>query len=184
MTNKDKKFFIPVSGQWVEVSEEIYYEYYRPIWRTHEYAQRHGQCRCRKSDIWKCDGVCQGCEFYTAGNQISFDGTVDEEEVDDIMLENAIADEVSPLEEIITDMELLDALYEELERLEPERRQMRGVIAAVSDPNERLVLRYRYVHCMTWREIGNAMNADSRTIRRWHSNALLHVVVPEDTVII
>ena len=61
---------------------------------------------------------------------------------------------------------------------------MRGVIAAVSDPNERLVLRYRYVHCMTWREIGKAMNADSRTIRRWHSNALLHVVVPEDTVII
>ena len=31
MTNKDKKFFVPVSGQWVEVSEEIYYEYYRPI---------------------------------------------------------------------------------------------------------------------------------------------------------
>ena len=97
MTNKDKKFFVPVSGQWVEVSEEIYYEYYRPIWRTHEYAQRHGQCRCRKSDIWKCDGVCQGCEFYTAGNQISFDGTVDEEEDDDLMLENAIADEASPL---------------------------------------------------------------------------------------
>ena len=133
MTNKDKKYFIPVSGQWVEVSEEIYYEYYRPIWRTHEYAQRHGQCRCRKSDIWKCDGVCQGCEFYTAGNQISFDGTVDEEEGDDLMLENAIADEVSPLEEIITDMELLDALYEELEHLEPERRQICELLMQYSE---------------------------------------------------
>lgn len=133
MTNKDKKFFIPVSGQWVEVSEEIYYEYYRPIWRTHEYAQRHGQCRCRKSDIWKCDGVCQGCEFYTAGNQISFDGTVDEEEGDDLMLENAIADEVSPLEEIITDIELLDVLYEELERLDPERRQICELLMQYSE---------------------------------------------------
>ena len=133
MTNKDKKFFIPVSGQWVEVSEEIYYEYYRPIWRTHEYAQRHGQCRCRKSDIWKCDGICQGCEFYTAGNQISFDGTVDEEEDDDLMLENAIADEASPLEEIITDMELLDALYEELEHLEPERRQICELLMQYSE---------------------------------------------------
>ena len=133
MTNKDKKFFIPVSGQWVEVSEEIYYEYYRPIWRTHEHAQRHGQCRCRKSDIWKCDGVCQGCEFYTAGNQISFDGTVDEEEGDDLMLENAIADEVSPLEEIITDMELLDALYEELEHLEPERGQICELLMQYSE---------------------------------------------------
>ena len=133
MTNKDKKYFIPVSGQWVEVSEEIYYEYYRPIWRTHEYAQRHGQCRCRKSDIWKCDGICQGCEFYTAGNQISFDGTVDEEEDDDLMLENAIADEASPLEEIITDMELLDALYEELEHLEPERRQICELLMQYSE---------------------------------------------------
>ena len=133
MTNKDKKFFIPVSGQWVEVSEEIYYEYYRPIWRTHEHAQRHVQCRCRKSDIWKCDGVCQGCEFYTAGNQISFDGTVDEEEGDDLMLENATADEASPLEEIITDMELLDALYEELERLEPERRQICELLMQYSE---------------------------------------------------
>ena len=133
MTNKDKKFLIPVSGQWVEVSEEIYYEYYRPIWRTHEHAQRHGQCRCRKSDIWKCDGVCQGCEFYTAGNQISFDGTVDEEEGDDLMLENAIADEASPLEEIITDMELLDALYEELEHLEPERGQICELLMQYSE---------------------------------------------------
>ena len=116
MTNKDKKFFIPVSGQWVEVSEEIYYEYYRPIWRTRSNAKYRNQCRCRKSDIWKCDGICQGCEFYTAGNQISFDGTVDEEEDDDLMLENAIADEASPLEEIITDMELLDALYEDVPR--------------------------------------------------------------------
>ena len=133
MKKKNKKFFVPVSGQWVEVSEEIYYEYYRPIWRTHEYAQRHGQCRCRKSDIWKCDGICQGCEFYTAGNQISFDGTVDEEEGDDLMLENAIADEASPLEEIITDMELLDALYEELERLEPERRQICELLMQYSE---------------------------------------------------
>ena len=133
MTNKDKKFFIPVSGQWVEVSEEIYYEYYRPIWRTRSNAKYRNQCCCRKSDIWKCDGVCQGCEFYTAGNQISFDGTVDEEEGDDLMLENAIADEVSPLEEIITDMELLDALYEELERLDPERRQICELLMQYSE---------------------------------------------------
>ena len=133
MTNKDKKYFIPVSGQWVEVSKEIYYEYYRPIWRTRSNAKYRNQCRCRKSDIWKCDGICQGCEFYTAGNQISFDGTVDEEEDDDLMLENAIADEASPLEEIITDMELLDALYEELEHLEPERRQICELLMQYSE---------------------------------------------------
>ena len=49
------------------------------------------------------------------------------------MLENAIADEASPLEEIITDMELLDALYEELERLDPERRQICELLMQYSE---------------------------------------------------
>ena len=51
MTNKDKKYFIPVSGQWVEVSKEIYYEYYRPIWRTRNNAKYRNQCHCPKSVI-------------------------------------------------------------------------------------------------------------------------------------
>ena len=61
---------------------------------------------------------------------------------------------------------------------------MRGVIEAVPDTDERMVLRYRYVHNLTWEQIGNEMNADARTIRRWHGNALLHVVLPENPDII
>ena len=34
MQNNDKKYFIPVNGNPIEVSEEVYRAYYQPIWNT------------------------------------------------------------------------------------------------------------------------------------------------------
>lgn len=62
------------------------------------------------------------------------------------------------------------------------KSQMRDVIAAVQDTDERMVLRYRYIHNLTWEQIGNELNADARTIRRWHGNALQHVTLPEEPI--
>ena len=62
------------------------------------------------------------------------------------------------------------------------KEQIREIIEAVPDADERMVLRYRYVHNLTWEQIGNEMNADARTIRRWHGNALQHVTLPENPV--
>ena len=52
------------------------------------------------------------------------------------------------------------------------------------DVYKRQVLRYRYVHNFTWEQIGDELNADKSTIRRWHGNALNHVVVPENPIVI
>ena len=60
MQNNDKKYFIPVDGTPIEVSEEIYRAYYQPIWNTRYHAQKNGECRCTKAQLWKCDGVCPG----------------------------------------------------------------------------------------------------------------------------
>lgn len=62
------------------------------------------------------------------------------------------------------------------------KEQMRQVIGAVADTDEQMVLRYRYIHNLTWEQIGNEMNADARTIRRWHGAALAHVVLPDDPI--
>ena len=70
----------------------------------------------------------------------------------------------------------------EIDTLVDLKEQMRGVIEAVPDTDERMVLRYRYVHNLTWEQIGNEMNADARTVRSWHGNALLHVVLPENPI--
>lgn len=72
----------------------------------------------------------------------------------------------------------------EIDRLVDLKAQIRGVIEAVSDPNERMVLRYRYIHNMTWERIGDELHAGETSIRRWHASALSHVVLPENPIII
>lgn len=72
----------------------------------------------------------------------------------------------------------------EIDKLVDLKAQIRSVIEAVSDPNERMVLRYRYIHNMTWDQIGDELHADARTVRRWHGIALMHVVIPENQIVI
>lgn len=59
------------------------------------------------------------------------------------------------------------------------KNEIRTVIDKISDIDEQMVLRYRYLHNDTWEYIGDQMHADSRTVRRWHDKALSHVIVPQ-----
>lgn len=77
---------------------------------------------------------------------------------------------------------LEEKINREIDTLVDLKQQMREVIAAVPDTDERMVLRYRYIHNLTWEQIGNELNADARTIRRWHGSALVHVVLPEEPI--
>ena len=40
MQDKDKKFYVTIDGQEVEVSEQIYHEYKRSLWREHKRKER------------------------------------------------------------------------------------------------------------------------------------------------
>lgn len=63
-------------------------------------------------------------------------------------------------------MDLEDTINKEIDTLVCLKNQIRTVIEAVQNTDERLVLRYRYIHKCTWEQIGNELNADARTIRR------------------
>lgn len=67
-----KQHFIPLNGQRIPVSEEIYYEYYRPIWAIRKRAQAHGQCMCPGSKLWKCNGDCPACSYHAAALIIAY----------------------------------------------------------------------------------------------------------------
>ena len=123
MQNNDKKYFIPVYGTPIEVSEEVYRAYYQPIWNTRYHAQKNGECRCTKAQLWKCDGVCPGCPFYAAGKKVSIDTPIGGEE-DELTLGDTLADDAPSAESILMDKELLDALYYELNRLDPDGRRI------------------------------------------------------------
>ena len=80
--------------------------------------------------------------------------------------------------------ELQIKINDEVDHLVALKAEIRDVINKVMDIDERMVLRYRYVHNFTWEQIGDELNADKSTIRRWHGNALNHVVVPENPIVI
>ena len=77
-------------------------------------------------------------------------------------------------------MEAEARINEEIDRLVDLRQEIRGVIAAVPDADERIVLHGRYILGLTWEQIGADMHADERTVRRWHAKAMQHVRVPEN----
>lgn len=123
MENEAKKFFIPIDGTPIEVGEEVYRAYYRPIWNTRYHAQKNGECRCTKAQIWKCDGICPGCPFYAAGKKVSLDTAIGGED-DDLALGDTLADDAPTADSILMDEELLKALYDELDRLDPEGKRI------------------------------------------------------------
>lgn len=129
MSTQDKKFFIPVDGNPTEVREEVYRAYYRPIWRTRYHAQKDGECVCPKSQLWKCDGVCSGCRYNAAGRKVSLNTPICDDDPD-LTLEDVLESDTPSPESILMDRELLDALYEELDRLDPDGRRICELIMA------------------------------------------------------
>lgn len=81
-------------------------------------------------------------------------------------------------------MVLEDKIHTEVTKFVSLKEQIREVIDAVTDTDERMVLRYRYVHNMTWEQIGDKLHADRTTVYRWHNNAVRHVTLPENPIII
>ena len=119
------RYFIPVNGNPVEVNRETYLEYYRPVWRTRYLARKNGECRCPKTHIASCDGVCPGCRYYTGCRKVSISEPLDE----DGTLEDMLFDDSAGPEDIFIEKELLSALYEELQRLDGESRLICGLLA-------------------------------------------------------
>jgi len=78
----------------------------------------------------------------------------------------------------IIDME--EKINSEIDLFVDLKKEIRSVIEKVENTDEQMVLRYRYIHNMTWEDIGDELHADKSTVRRWHGTALTHVVLPEN----
>ncbi|MBQ9685230.1 MAG: DUF1492 domain-containing protein [Oscillospiraceae bacterium] len=79
-------------------------------------------------------------------------------------------------------MALEEKINSEIDLLISLKEQIRGVIAAVPDTDERMVLSYRYVHNLTWEEISDELNESVSTVKRRHRSALDHAVLPENFI--
>lgn len=134
--NKERKIYIRSTKQWVPVTEEIYREYYRPIWRTQKAAQKAGQCVCPKYKLWICDGDCAICEYRAAGNTISLDAPIKNGDGDEFSLIDTIEDPTSNYSDILVDRLLLEQLLDELSERDPEGKRICELIMDGSSKTE------------------------------------------------
>lgn len=78
--------------------------------------------------------------------------------------------------------ELRLEIDEEVKLMVELKKQIRDTIMNVENIDEKMVLVYRYIQNHTWEQIGEKLNADARTIRRWHGKAIKKVVLPEKPI--
>ena len=123
-TSRECKVYIHSLKTWVEVTEEQYYAYYRDIWATRKRAQAHGQCMCPKSKFWMCDGDCLICEFHAAGDRLSLDYAVEDGDGNQKCWVDDMKDDTADIQSIAEDHDLLCALYQKLQELDPEGRRI------------------------------------------------------------
>lgn len=134
--NNQRKIYIRSTKQWVPVTEEVYLEYYRPVWRTQKAAQKAGQCFCPKSKLWVCDGDCATCEYRAAGNTISLDAPMENGDGDEFSLKDALEDPTASFADVLVDRLLLEQLLDELAERDPEGKRICELIMEGSSKAE------------------------------------------------
>lgn len=121
MSNSEnlKEHFIydPATKQRIPVSDEIYNEFYRPIWKTFRKAHRHGTCSCPGTRWWICTGDCATCKYRTAGDSLSLE--YEQEIMGDIR-----EDESANLDGFVTDRIVFELLLKRLDELMPDARRI------------------------------------------------------------
>ncbi|MGI6593669.1 MAG: RNA polymerase sigma factor [Christensenellales bacterium] len=70
---KEYKIYLKQQRKFVTVNREQYLAYYREVWRIRKHAQYHKNCFCPQKNLWKCDGDCLDCEYYSSSNTVSLE---------------------------------------------------------------------------------------------------------------
>ena len=90
MENEGKKYTLKIRGKEVEVSEEVYREYIRPVQAEQRQKRRDWKCKLisgvsqsGKRHYVRCNKRCESCPYYlsgqnTLGNTFSLDKIIDE----------------------------------------------------------------------------------------------------------
>lgn len=78
--------------------------------------------------------------------------------------------------------EMQERINQETDLLVELRKQISEVIYSLPSENQQMLLLYRYVEKKTWVEIGNLLGAGKSTVKRWHSDALAKLRLPENPI--
>lgn len=75
--------------------------------------------------------------------------------------------------------ELEEKINNQITKLVSLQSEIDEAINQMSDPGEKLLLKYRYLHNLDWTDVAKRMAVSERTVHRIHSSALANFIVPE-----
>ncbi len=123
MENENKRFYLKIRGQEVEVSEEVYRAYIQPVRAERRRKQRAFRCKIKgkKGNLVRCQKDCRECSYALSGhnalgNNLSLDRMKDE----GIDIEDRRLD----VEQNYIDEEEKRELYAAIAKLTPRQKEL------------------------------------------------------------
>ena len=148
----ERAIYLKDLHEWVPVSKADYDNYYRDINAYRRRQQEHGRCVCPASKRYLCDMDCWTCRFHKAGDELSLDYTVTDEDGNKKSWLDDLADDTPSAHFILEERELLNALICKLDELDPDGRRICELllqgkpereIAAIMDISQQSTINYK-----------------------------------------
>lgn len=125
---EDKKRSLTIGKETIEVSEEVYRAYMRPIKAERQRKRREWKCRVLSENgghYYRCNNRCEACAYYLAGNNalgnhLSLDKMVE----DGVYIEDRAQDLENRYIEKETESEEYQKLYEAIKKLTEKERSL------------------------------------------------------------
>ncbi|MGL5973151.1 MAG: RNA polymerase sigma factor [Oscillospiraceae bacterium] len=112
-----KQYYLPIEGQQVPVTEEVYRAYKQPLWKEHKSKERAKRCSISngKGSIKRCEEDCSQCPHDRTGSVLSLDSF---EESGYLPADSKAADP----QQILEDALLLEELWAAVSELAPDNQ--------------------------------------------------------------
>lgn len=122
MTNNEKQYYIFIrsTDDCIPVSKEEFDNYYREINAFRQRQQYHGKCVCPAKKRLSCDMDCFTCPYRRAGDTISLDYCMSDDEGNEKAMVDTIPDSSPSVEDLVTDRIVLEALVARLTEIMPQ----------------------------------------------------------------
>lgn len=141
MENKDKRFYLKVRGQEVEVSEEVYRAYIQPVRAERRRKQRAFRCKIKgeRLNLVRCKKDCRECQYALSGhNALGNNLSLDRMKDDGVDVEDRRQD----VEQNYIDEEEMRELYAAIAKLTPRQKELVQLIYFDGVPQEKVCEMY------------------------------------------
>lgn len=123
MENENKRFYLTIKGQEVEVSEEIYRAYVRPVRTEQRRKRREWKCQIKGKNgkLVRCTKDCKECPYSLSGrNALGNKLSLDWMKEDGVGIEDRRQD----VEQNYMDEEEKEELYAAIAQLTPRQKEL------------------------------------------------------------